>query len=275
MLLGTRKTLFDHIIEALLEKAYSVTELDALLKKNNVHVTVQGIYKTLRELMSDDIVVKQKTRYSVNNVWRGKLEKIVSQRSLFLLTPGEEVVYKFQKLEHLDAFWKHTLSDIEQQSNHFPVFHFTPHQFWSYVPGRAESESEYYRDLAREHTHVYTLIGGDTLLDRKAQRLLKNDSHQVHLDPGISFNRRDHVSAIGDYVITTRIMVGLAKLIDDDYSAINHEPELVARLIPYFKKYGAVKLTIEHNTEKAKKLRKRLSADFHISREVRERFDLF
>ncbi len=34
-------------------------------------------------------------------------------------------------------------------------------------------------------------------------------------------------------------------------------------------------MTVEHNEDKAKKLRKRMSADFHIPREVREAFDLF
>jgi hypothetical protein len=45
--------------------------------------------------------------------------------------------------------------------------------------------------------------------------------------------------------------------------------------MPAFKKSGVIIMSVEHNDDKAKKLRKKMSADFHISRELRERFDLF
>jgi hypothetical protein len=42
-----------------------------------------------------------------------------------------------------------------------------------------------------------------------------------------------------------------------------------------FKKPGPIVMTMEHNEEKAKKLRKRMAKDFYIPRELQERFELF
>ena len=275
MLLGTKKTLFDHITEALLSKPASVADLAMVLKAKNVNVTVQGIYKTLRELVAEDIVVKQKKLYLISNVWREKIEELVSRRERFKLSPGETVSYRFNKLEHLDAFWKHTLADIEIENGRFPVFHFTPHQFWSYVPGRFESEREFYRDLAKRDASAYTVIGGNSAMDRAARELLRNDAHQVHLDPAISFSRRDHISVLGSYVVTTRLSIPLARHMDEAYEKIQDEEVLTTTLLPLFEKFGSVQMTVEHDVEKAQKLRKRMAADFHIPRELRERFDLF
>jgi predicted transcriptional regulator len=65
MLLGTKKTLYDHITEALLGNPMNVSQITLYLERAGVSATVQGIYKTLRELVAEDIVVKQKKNYSV------------------------------------------------------------------------------------------------------------------------------------------------------------------------------------------------------------------
>jgi hypothetical protein len=243
--------------------------------KRKVPASVQGIYKTLRELVSEDIVVKQKKNYSVSSVWREKLTRMVSQREPFALSEGEEVVYRFNKMDHTDAFWKHTFADLAIGVKDFPVFHFTPRQFWSFVPGRRESELEYYKNLERSQIHAYTVIGGESELDKEAQQLLKNSFHQVHLDSAINFNRRDHLSVIGPYIITTRVSVTLARVTDRLYETCFTEKELQEKLEPEFKKHGSVIMTVEYNEDKAKKMRKKMSADFHIPRELRETFELF
>lgn len=275
MLLGTKKTLYDHITEALLDESMTVSRIMDYLADKKIPATVQGIYKTLRELISEDIVVKQKKMYLVNNVWREKMTDMVSRRIRFTLSPQEMVTYRFNKLDHMDAFWKHTLADIEMEVGTFPVFHFTPHQFWSYVPGRRESEAEYYADLKKHETHAYTIIGGTNPSDKIAQAFLKTDFHQVHMDALAPFNRRDHLSVIGPYIITTRVSVTLARATDHLYAACSTEQELTEKLEPVFKKSGNIIMTVEHDETKAKKLRKQMSKEFHVPIELRNKFDLF
>ncbi len=274
MILGTKKTLYEHITEALLEKPATVAGISITLKNQKVSATVQGVYKALRELIAEDIIVKQKKQYLVNSVWRRKLSALVTTRQPFSLSAGESVDYKFKKLDHLDAFWKHTIADIETEVGSFPVFHFTPHQYWPYVPGRKESEQEYYASRERHRTPIYTVIGGDTPMDKLAKDSLKQPLHHVHLDPKV-FGSRDHISSIGPYVVITRVSIPLAKHVQSIYEKAMKESSLETLLPPLFKKFGSVQMIVEHNEQKARILRKRLARDFHIPKELREQFDLF
>lgn len=275
MLLGTKKTLHDNIAEALLSESMDVSQIQGYLDNKKIPATVQGIYKTLRELISEDVVVKQKKVYLINSIWRNKLGSIVSQRPPFQLSPGEYTIYRFNKLEHLDMFWKHTITDIQNEFGGFPIFHGDPHNFWYFLPGRQESEVQYYQSFSETKTHVFSLIGGTTPFDKNLKQNYSHDYQQYHFDNNYHFNRRDHLSVIGPYIITTRVSVTLARVTDRLYETCFTEDELARKLEPEFKKHGSVTMTVEHNLEKAKSIRKKMSADFHIPRELREKFDLF
>jgi hypothetical protein len=275
MLLGTKKTLYDHITEALLGNSMTVSQLQKYLEDLSVPATVQGIYKALRELIGEDVIVKQKKSYLVSNVWREKLEQLVSQRPPFKLSESERTVYNFSKLENLDMFWKHIITDIQNEFESFPVFHANPHNFWYLVPGRNRSEEEYRNTFPETKRFAFTIIGGNTSFDKDQKFKYEHDYQQFHFENDYPFNRRDHLSVIGPYIITTRVSVNLARVTDRLYETCFTEQELIEKLEPIFKKSGAIVMTVEHNEEKAKKLRKKMSADFHIPREVREKFELF
>lgn len=275
MLLGTKKTLYDHIIEALLGSPMSVSQISEYLISKKVPASIQGIYKTLRELLAEDILVKQKMVYSISNVWRDRLLKMVSQDFGFKLQPNEEISYKFNTIENTDAFWKHMFQDIRNEIGKFPVFHFTPHQYWLMIPSRKQSEEDYYKKYEQEQIYSFNIIGGETIFDKERKQELSSPFNQVSIDREINFNRRDHLSVIGPYIITTRVSVTLARVTDRLYETCFTEDELAKKLEPEFKKHGTVVMTVEHNQDKANKLRKKMSADFHIPREVREAFDLF
>lgn len=275
MLLGTRKNLYDHIIEALLEKSRSVADIENYLSSQKVRATVQGVYKALRELIAEDIVIKEKKTYLISSVWREKLQERIMNRARLQLSAGEQTIYRFKKIAHLDAFWKHTMHDIQSEWKEFPVFHANPHNFWYLVPGRKESEEEYYENFVKTKTPVFSLIGGTTGFDKQLKQLINDDFQKFHFDQSFPFNRRDHLSIVGPYIVTTRISVPLANQIDSLYVTCKTEQELLEKVIPLFKKYGSITMTVEHNEIKAKKLTKRIAADFYISKELREKFNLF
>jgi predicted transcriptional regulator len=129
MLLGTKKNLYEYVVEALLIKPLYVSQIQNYLHDKKIPATIQGIYKALRELIKEDVVVKQKKIYLINSVWRKKLEIIVSKKPPFQLFQGEKISYQFNKLDHLDMFWKHTITDIQNEFEGFPIFHGDPHNF--------------------------------------------------------------------------------------------------------------------------------------------------
>lgn len=275
MLLGTKKTLYDHITEALLGTSLDVSQIQAYLTDHKVSASIQGIYKTLRELIREDIVVKQKKNYLISSVWRNKLTSIVSERPPFKLSEGEQTTYQFNKIDHLDMFWKHIMEDVQNEMIGYPVFHGNPHNFWYLVPGREQSEEEYYQNFAKNKTYVFSIIGGVTLFDKQLKQDHSHNFQQFHFEKKYPFNRRDHLSVIGPYIITTRVSVSLARATDRLYETCFTEKELQEKLEPEFKNHGSVTMTVEHNEATAKQFRKKMSSDFHIPKELRETFDLY
>lgn len=275
MILGAKKILTDQVLENILRGSFTATEIQRSLGAKNVLVTIQGVYKALRELINEDIILKQGKEYFINNSWRDDVEKLISQRSRFVLRPGEEIKYRFKKIENTDSFWKNIFGDIKNEIGKFPVFHFTPHQFWILLRERAQSELEYYDELNKKSIFGYTLIGGETELDNKAKQLLSSEYHQSHADDKVSLNRKDHVTVLGDYIIITRLPGSFAMAIDALYKKCNSETELIVGLEKIFKRSGNIVMIIKNSSEKAKKLRKTISQDFYIPKDLRENFNLF
>lgn len=275
MLLGTTKNLSDHILEALLEKEGTVLTIETWLKLRNIKVTIQGVYKALRELIKEDIVVKHKKNYSINNVWREKVGKLFSSKYQFKLSPGEQIIYRFNKIIHLDAFWKSTLSDIQKETGDYPTFDAVPHQFWFYAEGRRESEVEYHTSFDTKKIYLFSIIGGTTEMDKKMKALMQSEFHQVHLTDKTPFTLRDNITVMDSYIIVTKISNALATAINTVYKSISSEQELKTRLNELYKKPGIIKLTIEHNQKKAMILRKKMSHNFYIPKAVQKKFTLY
>lgn len=275
MILGAKTTLTDQVLVNILKGNSTATDIQSGLKTDGNSVTIQGIYKALRELISENIILKQGKKYFINNKWRNDVEKIITQRSRFKLQPGEEIKYKFKKIENTDIFWKNVFDDISDEIGKFPVFHFNPHQFWILIKERRQSELDYYNSLDKKNIFDYTLIGGETEFDNNAKKLLTSKYHQLHVDDETSFNNRDHISVFKDYIIVTRLPNSFVVAIDGLYKKCKSEEELAIGLEKVFKKSGNISIVIKNNSEKAKKLRKAISRDFYIQKELKDGFDLF
>lgn len=274
MLLGDKKTLQDYIIEILFKKESDVSGILEQLKIKKTPATFQGIYKALRQLAIENIVIKRGNMYIVNNLWRNKLSELVSSNSIFQLSPGERMSYNFKRIDHTDAFWKHTWVLLEKEFENFPLTESIPHQFWLFLSNRKESEYEYYMALKQKKTMVFTAIGGTSVLDKKVKKVLTNEYHQVNTGTA-SLNTRDHKVIAGPYIITTRISKKIANAIDMLYQTLESESLLEEKLNFLFEKPKSVTLHVENNEKLAKKLRKTILKDFYVSRDMQEKFDLF
>jgi hypothetical protein len=275
MILGAKTTLTDQVLEHILKENSTAIDIQRALETENKAATIQGIYKALRELISENIILKHGKNYFINNKWRGDVEKLITHGSHFILHPGEEVKYKFKKIESTDIFWKNIFSDIGEETGKFPVFHFNPHQFWILIKERRQSEIDYYNNLDKKNIFDYTLIGGKTEFDNNAKKLLTSKYHQLYVDDKTSFNSRDHISIFKDYIIITRLPNSFVIAIDNLYKKCKSEEELTIGLEKVFKKSGNIVIIIKNSPEKAKKLRKVISRDLYISKELKEQFNLF
>jgi hypothetical protein len=276
MLFSKKEIIEDKIIRILLTKNQTVKSIRRELETEGVSVTIQGIYKALRVLISEEIALKRLMSYSINEEWRRKItEHFATKKEPLLLSESETLKFDLNSLIHLDQQWKNVIFPLQDQYSNYPVFSYNPHEIWIHLSeNRKKSEIEYHNLFERKKIPFYVVIGGETNQDKETSKQLEGNYVRFSIGDK-AFSETDYPTIINDYIITTRISSKLAQKIESCYQNSNSISELEQKLALVGIEKARIKLIIERNKEKAKKLRKRLSKDFYIPKELREQFDLF
>lgn len=268
MLLSYPESLEDFIAQVLAGRNATAKEL---LRQYNDQaqktVTPQAVYKTLRKLIGQEVVLKHKDTYSLNNVWKREVVSLLGKTSALLeLHPGESIMYSFKSLEQLDKYWKHIQEDTS--GDVAITYFFCPHQYWWFVPGRRESEKNFYAQFAEDKRHAVLLLGGITAVDKELKAIISNPYVQVHTEIDNSFRVVDSLTVKNDLIMRTRLPLAVSNDINDIFNQ-NLPMEETARLLSrLFVKKIPVKILIERNAKKAEKLRKQIGKYFYIKKEV-------
>lgn len=280
MLLGTNKSIEDRILEALAERPGTPKALWIHINNppaGGEPTSIQAVYKSLRQLLKDGVVVKARHKISLNEEWVHKLNHLFNKETSRLhLEEGETLIYKFKGLSELDKYWKHVVIGFIHTLKG-PVFHSEPHEMWIHLEDRYQSQIEYIQSFAKHQRYCYLVFGGTTTMDTEYKRAYQNEYLNVDLQNKPTFIKRNQfVTIIGDTIITTIISAPLAEKIDKLYDSIQEkDPEFGNKLKEVFINPGPVKLRIERNKLKARKLRKQLSKNFYIPQELIGEYKLF
>ncbi len=146
MIYSYYKDLEDFIIERLGDSECGVEAMHSEYSEKYKPVTKQAVYKTLKKLCNDEIIIKHKDTFSINNIWKKRVVSLLEHSNRFpSLKEGESIAYSFKSFKQLDEYWKHiqegTLEDAKT------TYFFCPHQYWWFVPGRRESEVTFYKSF--------------------------------------------------------------------------------------------------------------------------------
>src|SRR5690606_34908800 len=179
-----------------------------------IHATNQGIYKSLRFLIQEEVVVKHKDYFSLNEEWKDKIVNDLQNERNFELSEHESVQFDLNSLIHLDQQWKNITLSIQKNLFEFPVFFYNPHDIWSFLSDSPKkSEELYYENLLKNKIHTFTANGGNTEFDKVIKKQLENDYFKINLGEEI-FKKTDYITIIGDYITTVRINKKTSELIE-------------------------------------------------------------
>ncbi len=276
MLLSKKETLEDSVVRLLLEREQSVKALMKTLSQEGFSVTIQAIYKILRALVASEVVIKRSHMYALSEEWREKIiDTFENTQNRFELAEGESITLDLASLVHLDQQWKNIVLPLHNTHPSVPVFFYNPHEIWIHLnESRKQSEYSYYKSFKENKTHAFALFGGNTEHDKLMKKELQNEYLQIAVGVN-AFPNTDYPTIFGDYIITTRISKRLSEEIDQSYK----ESESRIVLEEMLKKIGIekkkVKLVIERDREKAKKLRKKLSKEFFVPPALIREFELY
>lgn len=276
MLLSKKESLEDRLTRILLTNEQSAKSLIKQVQNDGITVTIQGIYKALRGLIEEEIILKRGNLYSLSEEWRETVINIFQEtQNRFELAEGESIRFDLASLIHLDQQWKNIVLPLHNAHPKIPVFFYNPHEIWIHLnESRKKSEYEYYASFAENKTHAFCLFGGNTIHDIAIKKELQNEYLQIAV--GIQqFQKTDYPTIFGDYIITTRLSKRLSEEIENAYKESVNKLSLESRLQKIGIEKKKVKLIIERDREKAKKLRKKLSKEFFIPQELIKEFDLY
>ena len=274
MIFTARESVEDSVIRLLSNGKSTPLKLFELINSEGNKVSYQAIYKALKYLIADTVVVKSGKEIAISQEWINKLSNELS--GSFILPPlssGESVSYSYLSLTHLDAYWKHINKSLEQKYRRLPVFIYNPYGIWLHLSERYESEINYLKEFEKNKQYAFLVIGNDTVVDRNLKKSYQNDYLQVDLWKNSSLLETDYLTIHGDYIITTKLNKKLTPRITYLYKSVLEVDKAKPELEKILKTSSKSRLKLEYNPEKANVLRKRLSKNFFIPKAVKNTID--
>jgi len=266
MLYAGSNEIENRVVELLVEERATIKSLTASLNKDE-KVSLRGVYKAVQHLVESGVVLKVGKRVMLNHEWAQGVADKLGTPIVPIIATGERAVYTFTSLDHLDAFWKTTVLPLERTVEAKEVFFYNPHDFWVLLPARKESEEAYYRHFDHKQ-QGFLVIGGESAADLSMKRTYQSDFLQIDLRKLSSFVNTDHITVLGQHVITARLSKSVADRIDALYTSGRTVEELLPELLQICAKPGKIRFVLENNPTKAEKLRKTLAKDFYFRRTV-------
>jgi hypothetical protein len=274
MIFSKSKKTEDIIVELLLHSKKTVKILRAELGKLGHDYTLQAIYVILKDLMDGEVLIKHGFFYSVNEEWKSKINEKTNQQTTHILD-GEKTIFLLNSLIQYDIQWKNIILPLHTTYPDDPIFFYNYHYIWIHLgESRENSELDYYRSFLKQKRYAFSLVGSHSPLEIETKKLIENNYVRIFIDDS-PIKSTGYITIINDYIITSY----LSKKIIQDVENCYKKAKTITELRTYIQKIDLetkrIKLVIERNKEKAKKLRKKLAKDFYIPKELREKFELF
>lgn len=265
MLYSKKPGLDDLIVERLTESPRTVGSLYDELEPLEKHLTLRAVYKAVNKLIKAGVLIKTRRLVRIDHEWVSDLRTRLAPSPIPKLTAGERVAYTFSSITHLDAFWKTIALGLEEYERDGQVFFYNPHNFWAYMPERKASEDAYYAHFKSKRIHAFFTIGGETAADKEFKRVYQNEYLQIDTRDIPALGRRNHLTILGDFIISVRIPSNAVVKIDSLYASENPTEELVGAVTALFQPKMGIRFTFEHNPVRAAKLRRLLARNFYFT----------
>jgi hypothetical protein len=262
VIFSSDETLEDRIISLTLGRKVRIKSLHTRLSSEEP-VSLRAIYKAVDKLIEARVLLKAGKQVMVDEEWARRVGERLRPPPIPAPSAGEQLLYSFTSIEHLDAFWKSTVLPIEESMPNAETFLYSPHNFWAYIPDRKESEESYYRHFTGLNRGFFT-IGGDSDADRGFKKQYQSEYLQIDTRDVASLRRTDHITVIGSLIITVRLLKNTAKCIDDLYVSGKEMEDFLPELLAVCAAPGKIKFTLENTPAKAKALRKVLARSFYF-----------
>ncbi len=276
-MLFTSKESLEDIIIRLISKGKSTPEqLFEDITRNEKNCTIQAVYKALRFLTKSSVLVKSGKQLELSQEWIDKVSQAFStQTTLPQLADGESALYHYRSLVNLDAYWKHLMKALDDKFQNAPVFLYSPYHIWYHISERTQSEADYFNNFQTNKHFGFFVIGNSSAIDQSFKKQFQSDYLQIDTWGKSPLKKDNYLTIIDDYIVDTILDKKLTRAIESYYFSNLPIEQAAPRLNQVLSAPSKSKIKIERNARKANKLRKQLSKNFFIPKDLKEQYTLF
>ena len=269
------------VIEILQQKELKIVDLIEKIRKRRGAVTKQGVYRVIRHLREQEVVVVYKGRVALSQVWVQKMsefftiakhyysEGLVLDDGFLNIEDGSRITYRFKSPYVMDRFWGHVFGVLGGiMSQNIPAVLYNTHEW--FLLARYESERLSFDDLKRANKRLLVVVGHDDVLDKSVRKEFDGDMSQYHIDTSTGFKENYYLNVFGDYLIEAYLDKVVAQNIDDFYKRTKRmSQQATLELRNIVSQKGSNRFVVSRNKKKADRLRKKLSKPFYIPKGAR------
>lgn len=240
--------------------------------------SLQAVYKGLKKLQAGGVAVKMKQGYSLRLPWVLDFAALADEMShayldrltldSILPSHGKKEIWHFNNLLKMNDFWSHILLTLLQQSRRKVLLGWNPHP-WFHL-AQTKQEEQYIKALGLAQSRLYLVIGGNTHLDRWAEKFFdKKVVVHAFAKNFIAKDQSVYLNVIDDYIITVKLDAKTTQAIDGLYSQTGSAEALdVARVMAIFNGKVKASVWLEKSPSKAEAIRRKFSRFFGIKLET-------
>lgn len=280
MITFPKQGLEEKIVDKLQKGPLKTKDLIQSVKKISDPITVQGIYKSLRSLKKEGIVLMEKKEVMINQFWLQQMEKFtslakhayrypISDSGHFLqMEDGDRITYRFKDPVQVDVFWNHILYILFDAIPNLDRWYAYSSHCWFLLARRKDELSLKEYMNTRGIKYLFT-VGHNTLLDKIIRSDFDGVNSKYHMLTKPLFIEKVNnlgivLNIVGDYIIQAQYDKVTTDKIEKFYKThakINKDS--IRELEQIVANPGQIKFVIMRNAKKANKLAKLFEKNFY------------
>lgn len=233
--------------------------------------SIQAVYKALRKLQRQGVVVKNKFAYSLRLPWVLDMVTLGEQLNDYSTSPKDlinsfaqapKTTWRFTSLLKLNDFWSQVLLALLQHSRSRTIYAWDPHTWFHLV--QTAQEAQFIRSIKLAKSKLVLLVGSNSFLDRWAKQFWLPQVVESHFSiRHFASQQSTYINVIDDYVLTVKLADEATAKINNIYSnTTSMETLKLPEVIRFFSEPHRGAVYLEKNLTKAFAFTKKMQRIF-------------
>lgn len=262
------KKIEDYIIEILSNGKIDTKVLIKKILEILSNSSKQAVYKSLKDLRENEIVIYKREEASLSSLWLKKINDFLEKAeneykvddgrlNILSLKEGEKVSYNFNSFNATDIFWAHAFNIFYNNiDKNTPTLIYNPHEW--FLLAREESEVYLFNKYKKDNKILYSYISHEDFLDKYVKKYFDGIHTKYYCQSKKLFkNDNYYVNVFGDFIIEVWLDKKVSAEIDLFYENTKELNEgSKNELLNIINKKGKNKLVISKNKKKSEDVRK-------------------